>query len=379
MNALNRESYISVMSNKVKQFGGINLAQGLPGFDPPAKLLTCLTNAVDTPVHQYPPATGNFKLVNHIQNDYSQKLNSDLFSPIVTCGATEAISLIYNYIHLQLNSIYSVLSFNPAYESYRRLPELYHIPFISFGDIENTKIDFQKLTSTIVANNVKIIFFAPIGNPYGKAFSDIDISLLIEFSEKNDLFLIIDDVYSDLYFKTKTALPFDKFYQNCFLVNSFSKRFSITGWRLGYLFAHHNHFSKIKNLHDYTGLCAPSILQEAVANYLSIPNDNQYYVAKLRDQIAHNYISFSNELKKLGFYIPPTDGGYFIWTKLPSQITDGVDFAIQLFESQKIAVVPGIHFSDDATRWIRINIARSEFELISGIQGVTNFINSKFT
>jgi len=372
-----QESYISIMSNKVKQFGGINLAQGLPGFSPPQELITCLQEVALLPVHQYPPATGNFTLVEQIQNDYRNRLDLTAFKPLMTCGATEAISLIFNYLHLLINDSYSVMAFNPAYESYRRLPELYRVPFIPFGNLDDTTVDFDLLEKRIVENQVKIFFISSPGNPHGRAFSSAEIHRLLELSLKHRFFLIVDDVYSELYFDEPTLLPLQDFHSNCFLVNSFSKRFSITGWRVGFLYAHETHFPAIKNLHDYTGLCVPSVLQEALAKFISIPDVANTYVVSLRNDIVKGFDYYQHELQALDFYIPLIDGGYFVWTRLPEPFMDGVEFAEGLYQQQKVAVVPGIHFSDDAQKWIRINIARPYEELNLALLGIKQFLKIK--
>jgi aspartate/methionine/tyrosine aminotransferase len=372
-----QESYISIMSNKVKQFGGINLAQGLPGFAPPAELIACLQEVAPLPVHQYPPATGNFALVDQIQKEYRNRLDLTAFKPLMTCGATEAISLIYNYLHLLIRDSYSVMAFNPAYESYRRLPELYCVPFVPFGNLDDTVVDFDLLEKEIVANRVKIFFLSSHGNPHGRAFSSEDIDRLLTLSLKHRFFLVVDDVYSELYFNQTTTLPLQDFHPYCFLVNSFSKRFSITGWRVGFLYAHESHFLAIKNLHDYTGLCVPSVLQEALSKFIAIPNVADRYVDSLRKAIVKGFDFYKGELQAMDFHIPPIDGGYFVWTRLPEPFIDGVEFAEELYRQQKVAVVPGIHFSDDASRWIRINIARPFDELNMALKGIKQFIKIK--
>ena len=372
-----QESYISIMSNKVKQFGGINLAQGLPGFEPPAQLVSCLQEAALLPVHQYSPATGNFALVERIKNEYRNRLDLTAFKLLMTCGATEAISLIFNYLHLLINGFYSVMAFNPAYESYRRLPELYRVPFIPFGNLDDMIVDFDLLEKKIVENHVKIFFISSPGNPHGRTFSSADIHRLLELSLKHRFFLIVDDVYSELYFGKPSVLPLRDFHSYCFLVNSFSKRFSITGWRVGFLYSHESHFSAIKNLHDYTGLCVPSVLQEALEKFLSVPEAGNIYVSLLRNNIVEGFNYFKAGLQALNFYIPPIDGGYFLWTRLPKPLISGVEFAEELYLQKKVAVVPGIHFSDDAQSWIRINIARSHHELSLALKGITQFIESK--
>jgi len=120
---------------------------------------------------------------------------------------------------------------------------------------------------------------------------------------------------------------------------------------------------KIKSIHDYTGLCAPSILQEAIAMYLEQEDFGRIYIAKLRDKLKASFNLLSGELMKMEFKIPVIEGGYFIWAKLPDQFSDGFKFAVDLFEQEKVAVIPGIHFSEKAKDFIRFNIAH-EIDII---------------
>jgi aspartate/methionine/tyrosine aminotransferase len=157
-------------------------------------------------------------------------------------------------------------------------------------------------------------------------------------------------------------------------VNSFSKLLSITGWRIGYLIADSTHMKGIRSMHDYTGLCVPSVLQEALIDYLEENNGGIDYIAWLRNQVNAAFSLFIPELKKMDFVIPSIEGGYFIWAQLPSKFKCGFDFAEKLYEKEKIAVVPGIHFSKNATSYIRINIARPEHELKLAIEGLKSFV-----
>ena len=155
--------------------------------------------------------------------------------------------------------------------------------------------------------------------------------------------------------------------------SNFSKLFSITGWRIGYLIAHQVHMQNIKSIHDYTGLCAPSVLQQAIVEYLKKYDFGNEYVTNLRKRLKESYNHLSGELEKLGFEIPETKGGYFVWAKLPQQFTDGFKFAIDLYEEQKVAVIPGEHFSNNAKNYIRFNIAREKSEVDEGISRIKRF------
>ncbi len=370
-------SYISFMSNKVKQYGGINLAQGIPGFDPPKELTNILSQIANQKIHQYAPGNGNRELLDLLLEKYRNEFNFKKDDILITQGGTEALSLLYTYFNKIIPKPFSALAFDPVYESYKYLPGIFNTGFVSFSFEKDSSVDFNKLEKTCIANNVKVIFLGSPGNPYGRIWTKAEMNDLIALSRKLDFFIVLDAVYKELYYEQKPYIPLDQFNPNLFYTNSFSKLFSITGWRIGYLIAHPEHMTEIKAIHDYTGLCAPSVLQQAIAEYLKISDFGKEYVADLRTKLAEGYNHLSSELLELGFSIPETKGGYFVWAKLPSKYSDGFKFAIDLYDEQKVAVIPGEHFSENAKNYIRFNIAREKNEVDKGIIGIKKFFSRK--
>ncbi len=366
-------SYISFMSNKVKEFGGINLAQGIPGFNPPQELTNILSKIASDKIHQYAPGNGNNELLNLLLSKYQKEYPFKKEDILITQGGTEALSLLYTYFNKIIPKPFSALAFDPVYESYKYLPGIFNTEFVSFCFNDDFSIDFEKLENVCIENNVKVIFLGSPGNPFGKIWSKEEMNSLIDLSKRKDIFIVLDAVYKELYFDEKPYIPLDQFNPNLLYTNSFSKLFSITGWRIGYLIAHHNHMQNIKSIHDYTGLCAPSVLQQAVVEYLKQYHFGNDYVCELRSRLTESYNHLSGELIKLDFEIPETKGGYFVWAKLPKQFSDGFNFAIDLYDEQKVAVIPGEHFSENAKDYIRLNIAREKNEVDEGIKRIKAF------
>jgi aspartate/methionine/tyrosine aminotransferase len=366
-------SYISFMSNKVKSQGGINFAQGIPGFDPPKELTDILSSITNEKIHQYAPGNGNNELLDLLLAKYQTEFPFTKDDFLITQGGTEALSLLYTYFNKILPKPFSALAFDPVYESYKYLPGIFNTDFVSFSFEDNFSIDFEKLKATCIDNKVKVIFLGSPGNPFGKVWSKEEIISLLELSKSEDIYIILDAVYKELYYDQKPYIPLDQFNPNLFYTNSFSKLFSITGWRIGYLIAHKDHMQQIKTIHDYTGLCAASILQQAVVEYLENYDFGNDYVSNLRNKLRESFNYLSESLKDLGFEIPETKGGYFVWAKLPKKYSDGFKFAIDLYDQEKVAVIPGEHFSDNAKNYIRFNIAREKSEIDEGIKRIRNF------
>jgi len=370
-------SYISFMSNKVKTQGGINLAQGIPGFDPPKELTSILSKIADHNIHQYAPGNGNNELLDLLLQNYQNDFNFTKEDILITKGGTEALSLLYTYFNKILPKPFSALAFDPVYESYKYLPGIFNTDFVPFSFEKDSSVDFKKLEDICKEKNVKVIFLGSPGNPFGKIWTKDEMTTLIQLSQIHKIYLVLDAVYRELYFQDAPYIPLDKFNPFLFYTNSFSKLFSITGWRIGYLIAHPEHMEKIKSIHDYTGLCAPSVLQQAIVEYLKNYNFGKNYISELRSKLSNSYSRLSNELLELGFIIPETKGGYFVWAKLPEQFTDGFKFAIDLYDQQKVAVIPGEHFSEHSKNYVRLNIAREKDEIEEGIKRIKNFFVKK--
>ncbi|HPF00303.1 MAG TPA: pyridoxal phosphate-dependent aminotransferase [Bacteroidales bacterium] len=367
-------SLISYFSTLVKQHGGINLAQGIPGFSPPQELLDELKNIAHENIHQYPPGIGNFTLLEQLLAYFSDQFPLKKENMIIMQGATEALCLIFLYVMRQTKGGFTTLSFTPPYESYHQLPKQFGLPFIELDPDENKQLPLAQIKEKIESDNVRLIFLASPGNPHGIMFSKESVNALIELCQQKECFLVFDSVYRTLYFETKPYVPLSKLNPYLFIVDGFSKWFSITGWRVGFLIHDEAHCSSLRSLHDYTGLCANSVLQEALSRFIAKNNFGETYSGNLRKILAANYQFASKKLDAMGFNCKKPDGGYFVWAELPETFSNGFEFAVKLFDYQKVAVVPGIHFSEKAEKIVRFNIARPLPELTEGLEKISCFL-----
>ncbi|MBO7127096.1 pyridoxal phosphate-dependent aminotransferase [bacterium] len=367
-------SLISFMSNLVKKNGGINCAQGIPGFEPPAELISELVSAAQTPIHQYPAGNGNPKLRELISSGLCGNSGMSAENVLVTNGATEAISLIYLYLRQKTAGKFTVLSFDPVYESYANLPKIYGDSFLCEYPDESGTFDFDSVENRVKSENVNLVLLCSPGNPLGKIWKKEEISRLYEICKKYGANLVFDAVYSDLYFGEKPYLPFELVDDTLFVVSAFSKMLSITGWRVGYIVGSIQHIENLAKIHDYTGLCTPSVLQAAIAGYLEKNGFGKDYLAFLRGKVRESFEIMHSALQKSGFYMPPIDGGYFVWAKIPEKFDDGFKFAMDLYESRKVGTVPGIHFSEKGNDFIRISIAKDAAEIKEAALRIVDFV-----
>jgi aminotransferase len=139
------------------------------------------------------------------------------------------------------------------------------------------------------------------------------------------------------------------------------------------MIASQKHMPSIKSIHDYTGLCAPSVLQEALANYVEDYDWGNFYIQELRKNLSDSFKILKECLGKLGFFIPEIEGGFFIWARLPEKWDDGFKFAMDLYDEEKVAVIPGEHFSSSKRNYIRFNVARDKEEMREAVKRLERF------
>lgn len=376
-----KSSLISYFSNKVKQNGGLNLAQGIPAFAPPKELIDIFRDETLKCTHQYPAGNGYLPLLKEIVKSYTEyanvQYNGKFITPdnlLITQGATEAVTLLYTYLNHIIGK-FTTLAFEPVYESYEHLPEIFNQKFVTFPVLP--EIDFERFEKTLYTQNVKLIFVNSPGNPLGKIWTKEEIDELLKRCLKYQVYVVLDTVYEEFYFEKSPYYASDKLNDYIFYVGSFSKMYCITAWRIGYLMFADKHIEAIRNIHDYTALCATEIHQRALAAYINRYQWGMSYIENIRQQIRDNYHDTKILLEKYGFQVTPIQGGCFLWVKLPEAYTDGFDFALKLYDNVQVAVVPGIHFDKKANCFIRINIARPKSELEEGVSLIIKFINSK--
>lgn len=351
-------SLISHFSNMVKNQGGINLAQGVPGFDPPKPLLDILLSYIhkDGRIHQYAPGNGVFDLLELLAEHYSPLCSLSPENILVTQGATEGLSLLLLYLKSILGKKQTVMSFDPPYESYPVLPKIYNMNYIGFPWSAG-EIDFTAVERTIQSNHVDVVIIASPGNPHGRIWSEFEWTKLRELSHQHDFYVIYDAVYKDIYFKNHPFSPLIFDDARFFYVDSFSKMLSITGWRLGYIITESAHMKAIRRIHDFTGLSGPSLFQLAVVDYLRDYDFGEEYVRQIRSQCTESLDILQTILDRLGFRLPTIEGGYFLWAGLPDGWSDGFEFASQLYDRAQVAVVPGENFAPRQKDYVRILFA----------------------
>jgi aspartate/methionine/tyrosine aminotransferase len=266
----------------------------------------------------------------------------------VCCGSTEG--MIASLLAL-LNAGDEVVLFEPFYENYWPDSQLSGAvcKYVTLRPPEWT-FDRDELRGAFTKRTRAVILNTP-NNPTGRVFTRQELLFIAQLCEKYDCLLITDEIYEHIVFDGARHVPpltLEGMRERCVLVNSLSKTFSVTGWRVGWVIAPPDLTDSIRKVHDFLTVGAASPLQQAGVTALQLPDT--YY-----EQLARNYQTKRTQLVGIleasGFRCYMPKGAYYIMCDISSfNFKNDVAFARYLLETIGIAAVPGSSFfSDPAT------------------------------
>jgi aminotransferase len=353
------ESVIREMTRISDKFGSINLAQGFPDFDTPAVVIEAAIDALQSGHNQYSITWGSRILREAIAAYYERwyNLNFDPESEItVCCGSTEAM---ISSIMAVVDPGDEIIAFEPFYENYT--PDA----VLSGATIRFVPLDYNDgrwevrwdaLEQTFNKKTAAIIINTP-NNPTGKIFNLRELQQIGEFCRNYDACCITDEIYDHILFDGRRHIPpaeIPALRDRTITINSLSKTFAVTGWRVGWACAPAELTNAIRKVHDFVTVAAPSPLQEAGARVLQLPD---YYFSDLAPFYQQRRDFFSEALAECGFKPSMPHGAYYMMADISAfGWDDDVEFARYLAKEIGVAVVPGSSFfsnSADGSNWVR--------------------------
>jgi len=288
---------------------------------------------------------------------------------IITSGATAALIAIA-HTHLKDSS---ALVFEPYYPYHRRiLDELGGTTNVLPLHGENLELDVDELRARCrewkerESFPLRAIIACSPANPTGKVFSRTELEAIAAVCNELDLLCIADEVYEHYVVGDRPHLSiatFDGMWERTITVNSFSKSWNISGWRLGYVYGTANLIAPLNNTNNVFYVCSPTPLQLALAQVLM--SDPNYYSA-LRDKFKDKRRVAVESLLNAGFQIYESGSAFYVWARVPQGYGDAVEFN-QMLLSKGVAGVPGGAFADsnEYQDYMRLCIARED-EILHG-------------
>ena len=378
-----QESVIREMTRKATENDAINLSQGMPDYTPPSILLEGIKEALQENEHQYSVTYGRSDLREKVAEKL-EDYNNILYNPeeeiTITCGASEAIA---SSILAILNPNDEALILEPWYENYVPLTYLSNAKpkFVQLNP-DNFQIDEEILKENI-NENTKAIFINTPHNPSGKVFSKGELLLLSDLCNDNDLISITDEIYEYIIYDGLhhiSPASINEMFDKTITISGFSKTFSITGWRVGYVVAEKHLMSGIRKVHDYLTICAPSLLQVAVMKSFELREE---YYQKLIERYQINRDYLVKNLSKLKLTPIEPKGAYYLLADITEFSESDTEFADFLVKNQGVATVPGSSFyqkdrdNPESKKYVRFSFSHKLETLQEAISRIETRLKEK--
>ena len=300
------------------------------------------------------------------------------FELMITNGGTGAlIGIAQSYLKGR-----SALVFEPYYPYHRRILEEFG------GRTEAFELD-QKLTfekDALLARckelkdraefPLKAIVVCTPANPSGKVMTQTELEAVAEVAKELDLLVISDEVYEHYVTGENPHIPIATLpgmWDRTITVNSFSKSWNISGWRLGYAYGKGELIAPINNAANVIYVCPATPLQAALSRVLMADGD---YYTKLGDKFDGKRRFFSEGIRELGFDIYDSGSAFYLWAKIPVQFDDAISFNEMLMAKAGVGMTPGSAFADSDTwdPYVRICIAREDGILEGALEKLRNVL-----
>jgi len=347
------ESVIREMTRQALLHGAVNLSQGFPDFSAPEEIKRAAQDAVARDVNQYAITWGAKNLRNAIarQMQQWQGVPVDPETELtVCCGSTEAM---ISTLLAVCNVGDEVVVFEPFYENYG--PD---------SILSGAKPRFVKLRPPVTPesewtfderdlraafhNQTKAIIINTPNNPTGKVFTREELELIRDLCVEFNVLAITDEIYEHiLYDGTRhiSMASFDGMKQRTVTINSLSKTYSVTGWRVGWTIAPPAITNAIRKVHDFLTVGAPAPLQEAGAAALALPPS---YYQNLAESYRRRRDRLVPVLTEVGFRCYQPRGAYYVMTDISEfGFSDDLAFTKYLVQEIGVAAVPGSSFYRD--------------------------------
>ena len=339
------ESVIREMTRVCLKHQGVNLAQGFPDFPAPAEIKEAAVQAIRADFNQYAITWGTPALRQAIADKFAW-YNGVSMDPereiTVCCGSTEAMIASLMAI---INPGEEVIVFEPFYENYGPDTILCDATprFITLHE-PDWHFDDQELTHAF-NNQTKAIIINTPNNPTGKVFSRKELQLIADLCLEWGVVAVTDEIYEHILYdgaKHISIASLPGMREQTITINSISKTYSLTGWRVGWAIAPYHLTASIRKVHDFLTVGAPHPLQEAAAKALRI--DRSFYQT-LADEYQERRNFLLGVLEDAGFRVWCPNGAYYIMTDVVHfGFPDDVAFAFYLVEKFGVATVPGSSF-----------------------------------
>ncbi|MEF9987685.1 MAG: aminotransferase class I/II-fold pyridoxal phosphate-dependent enzyme [Christensenella sp.] len=357
----------------------ISLSVGEPDFVTPWNVREAAIASIERGYTHYTSNHGSPTLrkliTRYLDEQYDIKYNWKT-EALVTVGASEALDLAFRAV---IERGDEVLVPAPSYVSY--------MPGVAFAggvavpiktrECDNFIVTPEALLAAITPKTRTIVLPYP-NNPTGAVMTREQLEAIAEIIERYDLFVISDEIYSELTYGQKhcsiASLP--QMYSRTVVINGFSKAFAMTGFRLGYAVGQEDIIAAMVKIHQYFMLCAPTVSQFAGEEALRHELSTDFaQVKKMVSDYNRRRTFVYNSFKKMGLQCFEPKGAFYVFPNISEMGMTSEEFCYKLIDKKHVACVPGTAFGAAGEGFMRCSYASSMDNLKEALKRIAEFTN----
>lgn len=365
-------------ANKLEAEGRkiVHFEVGQPDFDTPANIKEAAKKALDEGVTAYSSNYGDIRLrraiaeklerMNHLKVDPTKEI-------MVTCGGEEAVAAA---LFALLEKGDEVLIADPSYIPYSSLTKIAEAEpvYVPLDEKNGYCFDLEKLEAAIT-DKTKLLVLCTPGNPTGTMMDEESLRKLAEICCRHDILVLADEAYEQVLYDgnkhiSMASLP--GMWERTITVQSFSKTYSMCGWRIGYLVAPAELMRIVVRAHQTVAMNACSFGQLGALEALTGPQDSLH--AMLAEFDRRRLVLY-NGLKELGIPCSRPQAAFYLFPDISEFGMDSFTFAELLLDKYGVATVPGVEFGKNGENHLRISYATSFEDCQEGLRRIAQCVS----
>mgnify|MGYP001032052093 CR=1 FL=1 len=338
----------------------IHMEVGQPGTPAPQGARQALARALEAPLG-YTVALGLPELRAGIAGLYKRWYGVDLNPDrvVVTPGSSGAFLLTFAAL---FDAGDRVGLGEPGYPSYRQILRAMSLEPVGIpASLENR---LQPVPGDLAGHDLQGLIVASPGNPSGTMLSRAALGDLIGHCDQRGISFVSDEIYHGLHYADRAVSALE-ISDDCYVINSFSKYFSMTGWRLGWMVVPEDHIRTVERLAQNLFICPPHASQIAALAALDCVDE----LEANRATYAENRRLMLEGLPQAGFTrIAPPDGAFYIYADVSDLTDNSLSFAEEILQEAGVAVTPGLDFDPRrGAHWLRFSYAGATADIVEGL------------
>ncbi|MGN2337785.1 pyridoxal phosphate-dependent aminotransferase [Clostridium cagae] len=350
--------------------GAISLTIGQPDFNVPIDIKKAMIAAIEEDKTTYTSNSGieplRLEISKYLKN-FNINYNKDEIC--ITVGGSEGL---YSVLSAILNEGDKILIPSPAYPAYESISNIIGADVINYSLNDDFTLNIDEVRKKIKAQNVKYLLISFPSNPTGAILSKENKGELIKLIKENDITVITDEMYLAIIFdEYHSVAQDDEILDKVIYVSGFSKIFSMTGLRIGYVACKSKFMKEIMKVHQYAVSCAPSIVQWGALEGLK-KSLGDVEIMKESFKLRKEYCI--KRLEDMGIEVVDPKGAFYIFPSIKKFNMTSEEFCTRLLNEEKLACVPGDAFGTLGEGYMRISYCYSEEVLCEAFNRLEKFI-----